>query len=139
MGNVIWRYRINPWRKFCGRWWRHLFDLRLLWLDIVDAKDRALHGWASGDIFDMVSYHSGVTLGMLEHYKKNHCGYSGESQEEYEAKLDLAIDAWRAKCALVNDEGLAEAESYEKWRKPLERRWKNGITAFLEIYDSLWN
>ena len=140
MNHVGWRYFPNPWRRFCDRWWWHWFDLMAFWRDVKDACQRARQGWGNGDIFDLMNYHTGVTLGLLEHFKAHHNGYAGDSPEEYEAKLDLAIDAWKAKEALLNYEGWDSSTiTYEEWRKPLEARWEQGLPAFLEIYDSLWN
>ena len=141
MSPVQWRYFPNPYRVLCGRWWRHFFDLQSLWYDLRDAVQRARRGWANGDIFDLMSYHAGVTLGLLNHFKAHHHGYmDGMTPEEYEAKLDLAVDAWEAKNALLTDANWdAENQSYEEWSAPLIERWEKGHPAFLEVYDSLWN
>ena len=137
------------WRVFTSRngfkfptrhWFMHHLNIKLLIYDIRDAYQRMKRGWGDGDIFDLVSYHAGVTLGLLKHFKENHNGYCGESQEEYESKLDLAIDAWQAKYDLVMDIGWEkDEESYREWRDALEARWVKGYPAFIEIYDSLWN
>lgn len=141
MNHVGWRYFRNPWRKYCWRWWKHLFNARALYFDIRDTIQRARRGWGNGDIFDLMTYHAGVTIGLLKHFKANHHGYiESMGVEDYEAALDLAIDGWEAKYALLTGEGLDDDKfSYEEWSSALERRWKKGYAAFLEIYDSLWN
>lgn len=133
MNHVQWRYIDNHYRKFCSRWFTHWFDLRLLWLDIVDAYQRAMRGWADGDIYDLLSYHSGVTLGLLKHFKSNHTGYCGESEEEYEHKLDLAIEAWQAKYDLVMGVNHDPKKDDE-----LREQFKENVKVFDDIYDSLW-
>lgn len=141
MAHVYWRYPNNSWRVFSKRWFLHWLDVRVFWYDLKDAVQRSRRGWADGDIFDLVSYHAGVTLGLLKHFKANHHGYmDGMTKEEYEAKLDLAVDAWEAKYALMTDEGWdANNQTYKEWSDPLVERWENGHPAFIEIYDSLWN
>lgn len=103
-------------------------------------RQRAYSGWAGGDTFDMVSYHAGVTLGMLQHFKINHMGHpDGMTQEEYDAKLDIAIDAWTAKYDLMTDRGWdPDKQSLDEWSTPLKERWERGYPVFIDIYDSLW-
>ena len=138
VNHVIWRYK-NSWRPFCDRWWLHWLDLRLLWWDLKDAYHRALRGWGNGDIWDLMTYHTAVTIGLLECFRENHQGYmDGMTPDEYDAKLDLALDAWRAKWDILNNIGWDTEVDYQEWRKPLEERWEKGIPVFLEIYDSLW-
>ena len=105
MKHVQNRYYPNPWRKYCDRWWLHWLELNSLYWDIKDFFKRGRTGWANGDTFDLMSYHAGVTLGLLQHFKKVHHGYSGDSPEEYERQLDLAIDAWDAKYRLLTIDG----------------------------------
>ena len=134
--HIIPRYYPNPWRRFCDRWWLHWLDLRSLWCDIVDAKQRASQGWADGDTWDLMSYHAGVTLGLLKSFKERHHGYIGESPEEYNAQLDKAIDGWEAKLELLTSNTWAN--DYDKFAAPLKARWEEGNKVFTEIYDSLW-
>lgn len=135
MNHVGWRYFPNPWRSGCGRWWKHWLDLQAFYYDVRDAFQRASRGWGNGDIYDLMSYHAGVTLGLLKHFKANHNGYSGPSSEKYEAKLDLAIDGWEAKYELLTNNLWKDDEGHAE----LITRWKKGNKAFNEIYDSLWN
>lgn len=141
MNHVQNRYFPNPWRPFCDRWWGHWFNLMALWRDIRDASQRAKRGWADCDIFDLMSYHAGVTLGLLKHFRENHSGYiDGMTPEEYDAKIDISIDGWQAKWDYLNEIGWdCEKQSHEEWSRPLLERWENGHAVFVEIYDSLWN
>jgi hypothetical protein len=78
---------------------------------------------------------AGVTIGLLKHFRHHHSGFAGATNEEYEAKIDLAIDGWEAKYLLLTDHYWDMPEE----SKALEDRWEKGHIAFLEIYDSLWN
>lgn len=111
MNHVGWRYHPNPWRKFCGRWWKHWFDVRDLWWDLVDAFNRARRGWGCGDTWDLMSYHAGVTIGLLKHFREHHMGYIGDSPEEYNAKLDIAIAGWEAKYKPLTEEMWGDDET----------------------------
>jgi len=134
---VQWRYK-NSWRPFCDRWWWHWFDLRLLWWDLQDAWARARYGYAPGDIFDMCSYHAGVTRGLMKEFLDRHHGYPfGMEPEEYTAKLQVILDGWEAMETLVGDDWVG-VESYDAWRAPLEERWRNGMKEFTELYVSFW-
>ena len=137
---ILW-YSSNPWRKWCNRWWSHWIKLPLLlWDDLKDGIVRALWGYAPRDTYDMISYHAGLTLGLLKVFNERHMGYAyGMTPEEYEAKLDLAIDGWSARVELYSDKGWDyKHQDYQEWRKPLEARVEIGMKAFYEIYDSLW-
>ena len=139
MGHVGWRY---PYRRWGYGWsrWLSILNLRPLMWDLRDLCQRAVRGWGDGDIFDLMSYHAGVTLGLLKHFRQHHVGYpGGMTNEEYEAKLDLAIDGWQAKCNLFGDVGWEGDISYEEWSAPLVARWAKGHAVFMEIYDTLWN
>jgi hypothetical protein len=136
MDHIGWRYYPNPRRKYCVRWWLHWLDVVSIWRDLHDAAQRAIRGWGDGDIYDLMTYHAGVTIGLLKHFRDHHAGYiHGMTPEEYDAKIDEAIDGWEAKYSLLTSEYWGETEV----RKALEERWQKGHTTFLEIYDSLWN
>ena len=134
MNHVQWRYIDNHYRKFCSKWFIHWFDLRLLWWDIVDAYQRAMRGWADGDIYDFCSYHSGVTLGLLKHFKEHHNGWDGSSPEEYEHNLDAAISAWQAEYELMM--GIHYADPNKE--NELREQFKENVKVFDDIYDSIW-
>lgn len=141
MHHVGWRYYKNPYLTFCSRWWRHWLNIAALWYDLRDMVQRARRGWGNGDVYDLMTYHAGVTLGLLKHFKANHNGYiESMGVKKYEAALDSAIDGWEAKYALLTDEGLDNDQlSCEEWSRALEKRWEKGNRAFIRIYDSLWN
>jgi hypothetical protein len=136
MNHIGWRYHPNIWRKYGKRWWLHWFDVISIWRDLRDAAQRSVRGWGDGDIYGLMTYHAGVTIGLLKHFRDNHVGYmDGMTPEEYDAKIDEAISGWEAKYSLL---------TYVYWDKPeeekaLEDRWLKGYTTFLEIYDSLCN
>ena len=126
-------------KRYTWRWFRDLFRLDLMLRDARAFVQRGRRGWADRDIWDMCSYHAELTLQMLEYYRNNYTGYPGGMTEaEYVAKIDQAIDAWRAKKALLLDEGIEFNDDYDAWRNALDARWEAGLPAWNEIYDSLW-
>lgn len=136
---VLW-YSGCSYRPFTSYWWKEIVAQPIRWFyDLQAFYNRGRRGYDNGDIWDLMSYHTGVTLGLLRHFRKNYTGVPcAYTPEQYEAEIDLAIDAWEAKQAIQNDEGFEGDISYEDWRKPLDERWEKGIAAFNRIYDSLW-
>jgi hypothetical protein len=147
--HVYWRYP-NQWRPYCDRWWLHWLQMPLLlWLDLRDFFQRGVRGWADSDVGDLDDYHSGLTLQSLKHFRECMCGYiDGMTQEQYAALVDLAIDGWEAKVDLLREESFTldwettpkdeYYAAYDAWKRALEDRWKAGMAAYMEIYDSLW-
>jgi len=138
-GHVYWHVK-NPWRKYCDRWWLHWLKLpvRLLW-DIGDAWQRSRRGWAKGDIYDLCSYHAGLTRGIMEHYLKHHYGYCTETPEEYTAKLQTIVDGWKAMEDFLGPDGcLMSIDDEKAWRKELWEKWEKGMKEFTEFYPSFW-
>lgn len=135
MNHVGNRYYPNHWHKFCYRWWLHWLDFGALCRDVRDFFERGRNGFARCDIFDLMTYHCGITLGLLRHFRNNYSGFAGESDAEYTAKIDSAIDGWEAKWILLTENYWGD----ESTRKALQDRFERGNNDFIEIYDSLWN
>lgn len=147
MNHIDYRYISNPWAKFNNRWWLHWFKLNYLWYDICDCWERAFKGYAKADIFNLDQYHCGITLGLLEYYRQKHTGYmQGLTEEEYEAKLDLIIDGFKAHMELLHEEDektlAMSTEKYviydENRRKNIQQRFNLALDTLKDIYPSLW-
>lgn len=141
-----WTCLENPWRPNCDRWWLHWLKFPLnLYHDLRRIYERGTRGHGRGDVGDLNDYAVVLMVNCLTQFKASNCAYPHDlTPEEWDAKLDLMIDGWKAMHELLSsaDEpdytGPESMPAVDAWRDSKMDRWQKGMTEFTTHYASLW-
>ena len=112
---------VNPWRRWCSRWWKHWLTPDVYWSEITTLWQRAMRGYSWYDVSDLDAYLCHVIEGGCRAMAKNIVGVPGEmTAEQWRDTLLLIADSFNSQ----NDDDFPTRESWDLLREHFCSLWR---------------